>query len=120
MLGTQALTDTFLESEYRESQLALEDMRGKSDAAAPSVQEPAQEPSFWEKLKGAVTELGGMRERVAQLKEAAGQLAERVTMLIVVFLLETMVFPLVIIGLFFVAANAVLRPAGQAFTSRVM
>jgi len=69
--------------------------------------------------KGAVTELGGMRERVAHLKEAAGQLAEWITMLIAVFLLETMVFPLAIIGLFFVAAKAVLRPAGQAFASRV-
>lgn len=59
-----------------------------------------------------------MRERVAQLKEAAGQLAERVTMLIVVFLLETMVFPLGIIWLFFVIAKALLRPIAPASSSR--
>lgn len=118
MLGTKALSDTFLESEYRQSQLALDEMKGKSDVTPPSAQGAAEEKGFWDKLKGAVTELGGMRERVAQLKEAAGQLAERVTMLIVVFLLETMVFPLGIIWLFFVAAKAILRSTGTAFTSR--
>lgn len=118
MLGTQALYDTFLASEYRQSQLALEEMRGRSDAAAPASQGPAPEQGFWDKLKGAVAEVGGMRERVAELKEAAEQLAERVTMLIVVFLLETMAFPLGILWLFFVTAKAILRPAGQVLVPR--
>ncbi len=114
MLGTQALSDTFLESEYQKSQLALEDVRGKSDAASPPAQGSAQQPSFLGRLKGAVTELGGMRERVAQLKEAAGHLAERVTMLIVVFLLEAMVFPLGIIWLFYAMARTHLRSGAPA------
>jgi hypothetical protein len=59
-----------------------------------------------------------MRERVAQLKEAAGHLAERVTMLLAVFLLETMVFPLGIIWLSFVTAKALLRPIASASSSR--
>ena len=118
MLGTKALSDTFLEPEYRQSQLALDEMKGKSDAAGPSAQGAAEEQGFWDKLKGAGTEIGGMRERVAQLKEAAGQLAERVTMLIVVFLLETMVFPLGIIWLFFVTAKAILRPNALASSSQ--
>ena len=118
MLGTKALSDTYLEPEYRQSQLALDEMKGKSDGAAPSAQGAAEEPGFWDKLKGAVTEIGGMRERVAQLKEAAGQLAERVTMLIVVFVLETMVFPLGIIWLFFVTAKAILRPNALASSSQ--
>jgi hypothetical protein len=109
MLGTQALSDTFLKPEYERSQLALDQMKGKSEAAGQTG--AAAEQGFWDKLKGVVSDAGGMRERVAELRDAAGELAERVTMLIVVFLLETMAFPLAILWLFFVTAKTVLRPA---------
>jgi len=109
MLGTQALSDTFLKPEYERSQLAIEQMKGKSEAAGQTG--AAAEEGFWDKLKGVVSDAGGMRERVAELRDAAGELAERVTMLIVVFLLETMAFPLAILWLFFVTAKTVLRPA---------
>lgn len=109
MLGTQALSDTFLKPEYERSQLALDQMKGKSEAAGQTG--AAADQGFWDKLKGVVSDAGGMRERVAELRDAAGELAERVTMLIVVFLLETMAFPLAILWLFFVTAKTVLRPA---------
>lgn len=117
MLGTQVLSDTFLKPEYEKSQLALEGMQRASDAGGSTAPGPTQEQGFWDKLKGAVSEVGGMRERVAELKKAATQLAERVTTLIVVFLLETMAFPLGILWLFFVTAKAVLRPSAPSSSS---
>jgi hypothetical protein len=48
------------------------------------------------------------------LKEEAGERTERVTMLIVVFLFETAIFPLSILWLFYMAAKAVLRPLSRA------
>jgi hypothetical protein len=117
MLGTQALSDTFLKPEYERSQLALDQMKGKSEAAGQAGA-GAAEQGFWDKLKGVVSDAGGMRERVAELRDAAGELAERVTMLIVVFLLETMAFPLAILWLFFVTAKTVLRPAARGVPLR--
>ena len=108
MLGTQALSDTFLKPEYERSQLALDQIKRKAEAAGQTG--VAAEQGFWDKLKGVISDAGGMRERVAELRDAAGELAERVTMLIVVFLLETMAFPLAILWLFFVTAKTVLRP----------
>lgn len=113
MLGTQALSDTFLKPEYERSQLALDQMKGRSEAPGQTGPGAAAEQGFWDKLKGVVSDAGGMRERVAELRDAAGELAERVTMLIVVFLLETMAFPLAILWLFFVTAKTVLRPAAR-------
>ena len=54
-----------------------------------------------------------MGERLTQLRTAAGELVERVTTLIVVFLLETMVFPLAIVGFVYLAARALLRSSGR-------
>lgn len=52
-------------------------MQRASDAGCATAPGPTQEQGFWDKLKGAVSEVGGMRERVAELKKAATQLAER-------------------------------------------
>ena len=54
----------------------------------------------------------------AQVPQPIPFTPQRVTMLIVVFVLETMVFPLGIIWLFFVTAKAILRPNALATASR--
>lgn len=110
LLGTHALSDAFLAHEYQSSQRVLEEIGSAAEPTLESASAEAAPVGFWERLRNAVSGIGDMGERLTQLRTAAGELVERVTTLIVVFLLETMVFPLAIVGFVYLAARALLRP----------
>lgn len=110
-LGTEALSATFLKGEYERSQDALRDVHGKSEEAGRMSPANESAPGLWDRFKRGVSDLGDIRERLSALKKAADQLAERVTMMIVVFLFETVIFPLSILWLLYMAAKAVFRPS---------
>lgn len=109
-LGTELLSATFLAPTQAASERALEELKGRAETAARN--EPSSD-GLVGLLKGWVNrgaDLGGQVEKLAQ---AASRVAEHVTDLIVVFLLQTLLFPLALAWLLYQALLAFLRAPGR-------
>ena len=107
-LGTDAVFRVFLEQEYEASELALSDatasIRANTPELAPGPQESGSPDEksvleqYWDQFKGAAGNLD-VTERLENLKRNAGETVDNVVRLIVVFLLLTVVFPLLFLWL---------------------
>lgn len=106
-LGTDALARAFLAPREAEARTALDAFAGQAKAAAqPQGGDTGAVGAARDWLaRGA--ELGA---RLEALGQAASRLAEHVTTLIVVFLLQTMLFPIALAWGLWRAALAALRP----------
>src|SRR5690606_2502266 len=96
-VGADALFARFLASEYESSQQVLDAIEGRS-AEAAGAQAPADEgwvASFRRMLSAG----DGLRERAAAIADAADRIAEHVSNLIVVFVLQTIASPVVLLWL---------------------
>lgn len=108
-LGTELLSDTFLASKQAASERALEELKGRAESASRA--EPADN-GLVGMLKGWVNRGADLGGQVDKLAQAASRVAEHVTDLIVVFLLQTLLFPLALAWLMYQALLAFLRAAG--------
>jgi hypothetical protein len=116
-VGTDLLARTFLASQQEASRQAIEALTGEAKAAAqggPGAPAGAAEPggasaSLREWLSRGV-ELGS---RIEALARTAGRLAEHVTSLMVVFLLQTLLFPVALAwGMWRIALSTFRSPSG--------
>ena len=116
-VGTDLLARTFLASQQEASRQAIEALTGEAKAAAQGgsgAPAGAAEPggagaSLREWLSRGV-ELG---PRIEALARTAGRLAEHVTSLIVVFLLQTLLFPVALAwGMWRIALASFRSPSG--------
>jgi hypothetical protein len=108
-LGTDALVHAFLAPREAEARAALDVYAGQAKAAAQPTQADAGAVGAARDWLSRGAELGA---RLETLGQAAGRLAEHVTTLIVVFLLQTMLFPIALGWGLWRAALAMLRPPG--------
>lgn len=106
-LGTDALVGAFLAPREAEARAALDAFAGQAKAAAQPATADAGAVGAARDWLSRGAELGA---RLEALGQAAGRLAEHVTTLIVVFLLQTMLFPLALGWGLWRAALAALRP----------
>jgi hypothetical protein len=104
LMGTEMVFEHFLAPDYRESQEALKSVQRQASLLESIGEE--ERHGFWEKLKNVTVDVfAEARARLEKLKQAAEHATERVIRLMAVFVLETMVLPV----LFFWALLAVGR-----------
>ena len=99
VLGAEAGFQLFLADDYRAGQARIEASTGElSTLAAPPA--PAKAPDgFLDRLRDLVPTPGDVARRFEALTEAAGRAIEHIVKLMVVFLLQTLVLPLLLIWL---------------------
>jgi len=116
VLGSDAVFNTFLKDEYQSSQQALDlsagSLQGQTTPAELQASK-AQDRSMLDKLKQAAT-LPDVRAFVERIKQTAEQAVQHLIQLIVVFLLQTLVVPLLLLWLMSSAVRAALQPAASA------
>jgi hypothetical protein len=106
-LGSEAAFQLFLADEYAAHQATIESSAGQfARLSTPGSVEEKSDPGWLERLRG----LGSLREevgkRVEELKDLAGRTVEHIVKLIVVFLLQTLVLPLLMLWLLLKAGRA--------------
>jgi hypothetical protein len=105
-LGSEAAFQLLLADEYAAHQATIESSAGEFARLSSPVPEAKADESWLDRLKG----LGSLREEVArrveELKELAGRTVEHIVKLIVVFLLQTLVLPLLMLWLLLKAGRA--------------
>lgn len=110
-VGADALFTRFLASEYESSQQVLDAIEGRS-AEAAGAQAPADE-GWVASFRRMLSEGDGLRERAAAIADAADRIAEHVSNLIVVFVLQTIAFPVVLLWLLWQLARRLVEPPGS-------
>jgi hypothetical protein len=109
-LGTDLLFAAFLAPKERAAREALDVLRGQAESEAKSTAPGASaETGVVAAIRGWVARGSEMSASVDKLTAAAGRIAEHVTDLIVVFLLQTLVFPLAMAWALWQAVLAWLR-----------
>ena len=108
VIGSNALFEHFMAADYQTSQQAIASSPRQIDALAG--QSEAAQPGVAERLRQWAAQPGEIKARYAQLKDAAEQLVERVVRLIVIFLLQTLVFPLFLLWMLWSVLRRLLEP----------
>ena len=92
IIGSDMLFQQFMHDDYQASQQGIESVSGQLDKLdAPTA--TAAEPGLLERFKGWAAQQTDLKARYENLKRAAEQATERIIKLMVIFLLQTLVFP---------------------------
>ncbi len=95
VIGSDALFERFMADDYRASQQAIDAASGKLDAHVSAP--PGASAGWLERFRDWAAQPGNLKARYAELRNAAEQLVERIVRLIVVFLLQTLAFPVLLL-----------------------
>ena len=96
-LGSEALWQEFLAVDYQTSQQLIDSASGQVHQLGPNMPAAPDNTSLLDKLKGWVAKNADVKKNFDDLKLAAEQATEHIIKLIVVFLLQTLVIPLLLL-----------------------
>jgi len=96
-LGSDLLWQKFLAADYATSQQIIDNATGTVAKLNPPEPEAANQPGWLDAMKGWVSKNGDIKARFERLKQAAEQATEHIIKLIVIFLLQTLVIPLLLL-----------------------
>lgn len=114
VLGSEAGFRLFLEGDYAAGQAAIESSGREIDARAAPSAVPKGEESIADRLKGWWSRAPDVGQRIDELKAVAGRAIEHVVRLIVVFLLQTLVVPLLLLWALVRAGRGLAALGGRA------
>ena len=95
-MGTEVLFKSFLEKEYSASQTLIDASTVDVKKIMPQAVQP-ENTSVWEKMKSLNSQDFNVVAKIERLMKAAEQWPEQIIRLMVVFLLQTLIFPLVLL-----------------------
>ncbi|MDP1566444.1 MAG: hypothetical protein Q8L91_09325 [Polaromonas sp.] len=110
-LGSDLLWQKFLASDYQASQQGIDSTSTQAAKLAPPP--VAQSQGMLDRMKGWLAENADVKARFEELKQAAEQATEHIIRLIVVFLLQTLVIPLLLLWALYALARGVFERAGR-------
>jgi hypothetical protein len=111
-VGSDWVYQQFLSEEYRQQQNALDMTSREINKQTPTTATPPQDKSWWDRLKDRATEmLPTTNTDYEAIKKSAESVPERVMKLIVIFLLQTMIIPIVLLWALYKVLLGVVRPA---------
>jgi hypothetical protein len=95
-VGSNELFQQFLDNDYKQSQAVLESGAAKVMNMAALDAQPQENQGLLDAWKGMVPNIN-VKERLAHIKDSAEQWTEKMINLMVVFLLQTLIFPLLML-----------------------
>lgn len=96
-IGTDLLSQKFLAADYKASQQAIDTSSGQVAALAPPVPTTSENAGMLEKMKDWFPKSGDVKMRFENLKKTLEQATEHIVKLMVIFLLQTLVIPLLLL-----------------------
>ncbi|HRO58852.1 MAG TPA: hypothetical protein PK177_06745 [Burkholderiaceae bacterium] len=112
-IGGDLAFQHFLASDYQTSQQAIEATSGEASESPPAVQAPAPDRNLFERLKEWMAESGNVGARVDDLQKAAEQATEHIVRLMVIFILQTLVIPLLLLWAMYMLARGLADTRGS-------
>jgi hypothetical protein len=109
-IGSEKLFEKFMAADYSASQQAIDATSTRLGRLDPPPAAPAESQGMLDRMKGWWSQNGDVKLRFEQLKQAAEHATENIIRLIVIFLLQTLVIPLLLLWILY----GVTRRAFQA------
>jgi hypothetical protein len=109
-IGSERLFEKFMAADYSASQQAIDATSTRLGRLNPPPAAASESQGMLEKMKGWWSQNGDVKLRFEQLKQAAEHATENIIRLIVIFLLQTLVIPLLLLWILY----GVTRRAFQA------
>ena len=118
-LGADVMWQKYLAADYAVSQGSISSTSGQVDKLSPSIFEVSESQGMLEKMKGWLSKNADVKVHFANLKAAAEQATEHIVKLIVIFVLQTLVRPLLLLWALYGVARRAFEwpgpmPAGAA------
>ena len=95
-IGSDLLFKQFMLPDYQSSQRAIDTATERFDEFAPATAD--ESPGMFDKFKGWVAQNTDLKARLAELKQSAEKTTEHVIKLMAIFLLQTLILPLLLLG----------------------
>ncbi len=96
-IGADGLFRTFMAADYQSSQQVIDTASGNLAKADAPVALPKESPGMLEKFKGWWPQSGDLSSRYEHLKQVAERAIEHIIKLMVIFLLQTLLIPLLLL-----------------------
>ncbi len=116
-IGTDLLWQKFLAADYETSQQVIDVASGQVAKLDPAVPITAENQGLLEKMKDWLAQNADVKTGFAKLKQAAEQTIEHIIKLIVIFLLQTLIIPLLLLWVLFAVARIALELPRQKMSS---
>ena len=113
-LGSDLLWQNFLAADYQSSQQLISSASGQVQQLGPNMPVAPDNASLLDKLKGWVAKNADVKKNFDDLKLAAEQATEHIIKLIVVFMLQTLVIPLLLLWTMYGVARRVFEPRNRS------
>jgi len=114
-LGSDLLFEKFLAADYAASQQTIDLAAGQIEKTQPPIAAPAADAGVLDKMKGWLAEKNlDAGARLEALKQAAEKITEQVINLIVIFLLQTLLLPLLLLWALYGATKALFERSGRS------
>jgi hypothetical protein len=96
-IGTDLLWQKYLAADYAASQTSISSVSGQVDELNPSISSIPEDQGVMEKMKGWLSKNTDVKVHFQNLKAAAEQAIEHIIKIIVIFALQTLVIPLLLL-----------------------
>ncbi len=97
LLATDALSQKFLEADYAAAQSAIDATNAEASKTKAAEPQASDDKSWLPKLPNWIPSLQEVKDRFARMKLAVEQSTEHIVKLMVVFLLQTLLLPLLLV-----------------------
>jgi len=104
-IGTDMLFQQFMATDYQSSHQVIDSASGNLAKLAPQVAVPDENQGMLDRLKGWWSQNGDVKARFDNLKQAAERATEHIINLMVIFLLQTLVIPLLLLWVLYGVAR---------------
>ena len=106
-IGTDLLSQKFLVADYALSQRAIESSSGQAAMLNPPVATAPDVQGTWDKVKDWIAKSADVKTHFEELKKTAEQAIEHIVKIMVIFMLQTLLIPLLLLwGLYGVLRRA--------------
>ena len=110
MLGTDALSQKFLAADYTAAQSAIDATTSKAEKVKVPEPPTTDSKSWLPQMSNWIPSLSEVKERYTKMLQAMEQSTEHIVKLIVVFLLQTLLLPLLLVWALLGIARASVAP----------
>ncbi len=104
-LAADGLFRTFMAADYQSSQQVIDTASGNLAKLDPPAAVPSESQGMLEKFKGWLPQSGDVKARFEQLKQVAERAIEHIIKLMVIFLLQTLLLPLLLLWVLYGVAR---------------
>jgi hypothetical protein len=97
MIGSDKIFHEFMANDYATAQKSIEVSTSDISSLNAKNAQIEDDQSLWDKVKGLITPITDVKTKLANLKASAEQTTERIIKLMVIFILQTMMIPLLFV-----------------------